>query len=92
MAHLCEKDISAIALPYFNSIWSSTVFTYAIIVQSGIEVLDHPVTRYLPELAGHSREDSLTKILWEDVTVGALAAHQGGTGGARKLPDLYPCL
>lgn len=62
---------------------------YAIIVQAGIEVLDHPVTQYLPELAGNSRQDSLTKIIWEDVTVGALAAHQGGTGGPRKLPDLY---
>jgi CubicO group peptidase (beta-lactamase class C family) len=63
---------------------------YAIIVQAGIEVLDHPVTRYLPELAGNSREDSLTKIIWEHVTVGALAAHQGGSGGPRKFPGLYP--
>ena len=57
---------------------------YAIIVQAGIEVLDHSITQYLPELAGNPREDSLTKIIWEDVTVGALAAHQGGTGGVRK--------
>ena len=57
---------------------------YAIIVHAGIEVLDHPVTQYLPELAGNSREDALNKIIWEDVTVGALAAHQGGAGGPRR--------
>lgn len=58
---------------------------YAIILQAGIQVFDHPVTEYLPELAGNSREDILTKIIWEDVTVGALAAQQGGSGGPRKF-------
>ena len=57
---------------------------YAIIAQAGIAVLDHPVTRYLPELAGNSPADSLNKIIWEDVTVGALASQQGGSGGIRR--------
>ena len=56
---------------------------YAIIAHAGLEILDHPVTNYLPELAGNSQADSLTKIIWEDVTVGALASQQGGSGGIR---------
>lgn len=57
---------------------------YAILVHAGIQIFDHAVTKYLPELAGNSREDSLTKIIWDDITVGALASHQAGSGGPRK--------
>lgn len=57
---------------------------YAILAIAGMEVLDHPVTRYLPELAGNSRSDPLERIIWDDVTVGALASHLGGTGGFRE--------
>ena len=61
---------------------------YAIIAQAGIEVLDHPVTRYLPELGGNSRADFLSNIIWEDVTIGALMSQQGGSGGIRKSSNL----
>ncbi|KAH7153562.1 beta-lactamase/transpeptidase-like protein [Dactylonectria macrodidyma] len=56
--------------------------TYAILAQAGIEVFSHPVTRYLPELAGNSTGDYLHRIQWDEITVGALASHQAGTGGA----------
>jgi CubicO group peptidase (beta-lactamase class C family) len=56
--------------------------TYGILVQAGIEVFSHPVTRYLPELASNSSNDAFGRIRWEDITVGALASHQAGTGGA----------
>lgn len=59
----------------------SKLFTaYAIIAQAGIEVLSHPVTRYLPELASNSTSDPLHKIDWSQITVGALLSHQAGSG------------
>ena len=54
---------------------------YAILVHAGMNVLNHPVTRYLPELAGNAGDDPIERIIWEDITVGALASQQGGTGG-----------
>ncbi|KAH7120362.1 beta-lactamase/transpeptidase-like protein [Dactylonectria estremocensis] len=61
----------------------SKLFTvYAILAQAGIEVLSHPVTRYLPELRGNSTGEYLDKIQWDEITVGALASQQAGTGGA----------
>ncbi|PGG97726.1 hypothetical protein GX51_07170 [Blastomyces parvus] len=65
----------------------SKLFTvYAIVAQAGgMEVLDHLVTKYLPELANESPKTDddapLERIAWEDMTVGALASHMGGTGG-----------
>ena len=68
----------------------SKLFTvYALIAVAGLEVLEHPVTRYLPELSGNSREDALTKMIWEDVTVGALASQQAGAGGVRKFSESH---
>lgn len=56
---------------------------YAIIKHAGIGVLAHPVTEYLPELAGSNRNaSSLDQIDWDHTTVGALASHQAGVGGA----------
>ena len=64
----------------------SKLFTvYAIIAKAGIEIFSHPVTKYIPELAcnsTNSSSNSLNHISWEDITIGALASHQAGTGGA----------
>jgi CubicO group peptidase (beta-lactamase class C family) len=54
---------------------------YALIAKGGMEVLSQPVTKFLPELAGNSSDDPLLRLRWEDITVGALAAQQAGTGG-----------
>lgn len=60
----------------------SKLFTaYAIIAQAGIEVFSHPVTRYLPELAGNSTSSPLQRISWNDITIGALLSQQAGSGG-----------
>ena len=60
----------------------SKLFTaYAIIAQAGIEVLSHPVTRYLPELVDNSTSNPLRRIDWNRITVGALLSHQSGSGG-----------
>jgi CubicO group peptidase (beta-lactamase class C family) len=54
---------------------------YAIIAKAGIEVLSHPVTLFLPELLGNSSNNPIERIDWSEITVGALAAHQAGSGG-----------
>jgi CubicO group peptidase (beta-lactamase class C family) len=62
---------------------------YAIIAKAGIRVFSDPVTKYLPELAGNSSKSPLERIRWEDITVGALASQQAGSGGvAGMYPDV----
>ncbi|KAF2652771.1 beta-lactamase/transpeptidase-like protein [Lophiostoma macrostomum CBS 122681] len=57
----------------------SKLFTaYALLNTAGLKVFDHYVTKYIPELAGNTDPGT---IKWEEVTVGALAEQQGGTGG-----------
>jgi CubicO group peptidase (beta-lactamase class C family) len=56
---------------------------------AGLDVLRDPVTKYLPELGGNTERN---QIIWEEVTVGALAMQQGGTGGFRKsLAWIHSC-
>ncbi|KAF7528005.1 hypothetical protein PCG10_001940 [Penicillium crustosum] len=62
---------------------------YAIIAKAGIEVFAHPVTKYLPELAGNSDSEPLDSIRWEDITVGALANQQAGSGGVADFLTEY---
>ncbi|KAI9692033.1 MAG: hypothetical protein M1820_009608 [Bogoriella megaspora] len=62
---------------------SKLITAYALIAHSGLEILDEPVTKYLPELAGNDLDKPLDHIVWENITIGALASHQGGTGGFR---------
>lgn len=60
----------------------SKLFTaYAILAKAGIQVLDCPVTDYVPELLGGSEPYT---IPWKKITVGALMSQQGGTGGFRE--------
>ncbi|RFN48822.1 beta-lactamase-like protein [Fusarium flagelliforme] len=60
----------------------SKLFTaYALLVKEGFDVWDKPVTEILPELAGNNKSEPLERVIWEDVTVGALLSQQGGSGG-----------
>lgn len=63
---------------------------YAIIAKMGIDVLNRPVTDYLPELISTNTTHSVERIRFEDLTVGALASHQGGTGGAAEALAINP--
>lgn len=57
---------------------------YAIIAKAGMGVFSDPVTKYLPELKSTSNSSTrspLDGINWDDITVGALAEQQAGTGG-----------
>jgi CubicO group peptidase (beta-lactamase class C family) len=55
---------------------------YALLANSGFDVVNRPVTEILPELAGNNRSEPNERVIWEDVTVGALLSHQAGSGGA----------
>lgn len=55
---------------------------YALLAKAGIDVFSHPVTEYIPELVSNISESYTEHIRWEDITVGALASHQAGSGGA----------
>ena len=61
----------------------SKLFTvYALLIKGGFAVFEDPVTKWVPELkASRTEADRVTKIFWEDITVGALASQMGGTGG-----------
>jgi CubicO group peptidase (beta-lactamase class C family) len=60
---------------------------YAILAVAGMDIFNHPVTQYLPELAGNVNKAQRGLINWEEVTVGALASQQGGAGGFRRFPS-----
>lgn len=63
----------------------SKLFTvYTLLAKGGMEILQEPVTKYVPELAGNPANDTLNKIHFEGVTLEALASHQSGTGGFSK--------
>ncbi|KAJ8107543.1 hypothetical protein OPT61_g8794 [Boeremia exigua] len=55
---------------------------YAILAHAkSLDVFDLPVTSFIPELEGNSAGNaSNARIVWENVTVGALASHQAGVG------------
>ncbi|KAL6365922.1 hypothetical protein LRP88_00505 [Fusarium phalaenopsidis] len=68
----------------------SKLFTaYAFIAKAGMEVFSHPVTRYIPELAGNKSDNPLERIDWDEITVGTLLSHQAGTGGVSDLLISY---
>ena len=63
---------------------------YALLVKAGIGIFDKPVTDYLPELRQTSSveeddDDLLERVRWEEITVGALASHQAGSGGGGEF-------
>ncbi|KAJ5494376.1 hypothetical protein N7463_010463 [Penicillium fimorum] len=95
-SHVGENSKQSVTSGEFNDKTTSRIgsvtklFTvYAIIAKAGIEVFSHPVTRYLPELAGNSANDPLEEIRWEDITVGALASQQAGSGGVADLLKFF---
>lgn len=64
---------------------------YAILVagEKGLEVFEEKVTKYVPELAGPEGGypedfDPLTRIKWDEITIGALASQQGGVSAPCK--------
>ncbi|KAM0545008.1 hypothetical protein ACHAPJ_011518 [Fusarium lateritium] len=86
--HVGENSKKAVSKgrPSENSIYrigsvTKMLTAYAIISKAGMEVLSHPVTTFLPELAGNVSDNAIERIDWNDITVGALLAHQAGASG-----------
>lgn len=64
----------------------SKLFTiYALVTKMGFDVLNRPVTDFLPELLPLNTTQTFDRIRFQDLTVGALASQQGGTGGAAEI-------
>ena len=57
------------------------ISVYLLLLAAGDEIFNAPITRYLPELKG--------KAPYDDITVGALAAHLGGLAADCKSWVVY---
>jgi hypothetical protein len=63
-----------------------TIYTW--LVQDGDTKWNEPITKYVPELAGRedlAKDDPLTNVNWEEVTIGALASQLAGVVRDCKL-------
>lgn len=66
-----------------------TVYAILVAAARGLEVFEAKVTEYVPELAGPAggypeNFDPLTRIKWDEITIGALASQQGGVSALCK--------
>ncbi|UPL02815.1 hypothetical protein LCI18_013749 [Fusarium solani-melongenae] len=59
---------------------SKLITVYALLAEFGMERLNDPVTRWVPELARaiNHRDDSVNSPRWNEVTIGQLASHMSG--------------
>jgi CubicO group peptidase (beta-lactamase class C family) len=62
---------------------SKLITLYTLLGEAGLDVLQQPVTKYIPELAAldKTREsdfDPISQYAWSDITLGALASHLAG--------------
>ncbi|KAJ5963506.1 uncharacterized protein N7479_003382 [Penicillium vulpinum] len=74
-SHIADKDsIYRIGgLTEVFTVWS------LLLAGEGDQVLDDPVTKYLPELVDSKEEqDMVGPVKWDDITVGQLASHMSG--------------
>lgn len=63
----------------------SKLFTvYALLLNGGLDVWEHPVTRYVPELLDDVKRfrnsSPIEHANWDDITIGALASQMSGIG------------
>ena len=57
----------------------SKMFTvYTFLLELGDGYWNQPVTKYVPELAAAAKDDVITQVQWEDVTLGDLAGQMAG--------------
>lgn len=60
---------------------SKVLSVYAYLAEAGDAILDHPVTRYVPELAyavASSGSNDIHSIRWDEITLRALGSHISG--------------
>lgn len=54
---------------------------YAFLIEAGDAYFNDPITKFVPELAAlaaNQTGNALTKVAWEDITIGELASHMAG--------------
>ena len=51
---------------------------YTLLAATGVDHLNDPVTKWIPELATAPFENDVSSVRWEDVTIKALASHMAG--------------
>lgn len=55
------------------------IFTvWSLLIGDGDNILDEPVTEYLPELKDGVPGQDIERVVWDEVTVGQLASHMSG--------------
>ncbi|EFW15059.1 predicted protein [Coccidioides posadasii str. Silveira] len=61
---------------------------YVLLIESGFEVLDEKITKYIPELAAVPKGVETDTVQWNDITLGALATHLAGILRAALLDEV----
>jgi CubicO group peptidase (beta-lactamase class C family) len=51
---------------------------YSLLATTGVEHLNDPVTKWVPELAEAYYESQVDTAKWQDISIGALASHLAG--------------
>ncbi|RSL55093.1 hypothetical protein CEP54_009529 [Fusarium duplospermum] len=69
---------------------SKLVTVYALLAATGMEYINDPVTKWVPELAAASVPDdgAVDVVRWQDITIGALAGPQAGLLKDFSVADL----
>ncbi|KAJ4169751.1 hypothetical protein NW754_005899 [Fusarium falciforme] len=69
---------------------SKLVAVYTLLAATGMEYINDPVTKWVPELASASVPDdsAVDAVRWQDITIGALAGHQAGLLKDFSVADL----
>jgi CubicO group peptidase (beta-lactamase class C family) len=67
---------------------SKLLTVYTILAEVGMDYMNDPVTKWVPELALEDHRGSINAVEavdWDDITVGALASQMAGINRDRKL-------
>ncbi|KAJ3469475.1 hypothetical protein MRS44_003540 [Fusarium solani] len=69
---------------------SKLVAVYTLLAATGMEYINDPVTKWVPELAAAPAPDdsAVDAVRWQDITIGALAGHQAGLLKDFSVADL----
>ncbi|RSL55278.1 hypothetical protein CEP53_007163 [Fusarium sp. AF-6] len=69
---------------------SKLVAVYTLLAATGMEYINDPVTKWIPELAAAPVPDDgdVDAVRWQDITIGALAGHQAGLLKDFSVADL----
>jgi CubicO group peptidase (beta-lactamase class C family) len=67
-----------------------TIFTW--LAEAGDSYFVDPITKHVPELAAlvaNKSGDAISRVAWEDITIGELASQMSGISNDSMLPQLF---